>query len=254
MSLAAVLRSEWTKIRSLRSTLWALLPAFGVGVGLAALAATSLRGRQPGGTPADPLFTAFYGLTLAQLGVVVFAVLVVGAEYGTGTIRASLLATPRRGLFYAGKVLAGTLTAAVVALVTVPAAFFTSQALLGPQGVGVEAEGAVEAMLGAFLHLTLMCAFTMGVATMLRSTVRSLGILLPVFFLGAQGLANVPALKPVAQYLPDQTAWVIMHLTGPPGDSRFARDYGAWGGVGLLVLWTAAALIGGYLVLRRNDA
>lgn len=253
MSVGAALRAEWVKIRSLRSTLWALLPVAGAGVVIAHLAGSSLRDTA-GGPPLDPLFPAFYGLTIAQLGVVVFAALVVGAEYGTGTIRVSLLAMPRRGRFYAGKVLAATLAAAAVALVTVPAAFLTAQAALGPRGVGIGAEGALEGMIGAFLHLTLMCAFTLGVATMLRSTVRTLGLLLPVCFLGSQGLANLPAIRPVAQYLPDQTTWVIMHLTGPPGDPRFARDYGPWEGVGLLVLWAAAALLGGYLVLRHNDA
>lgn len=253
MSVAAVMRSEWVKIRTVPSTLWALVPVTGVGVGLAYLAGNSMRHVEPGEVPPDPLFPAFYGLTLAQLGVAVFAALVAGPEYGTGMIRASLLATPRRGLFYAGKALAATLTVAAVALVTVPAAFLTAQAALGPYGVGPGADGAAEAMIGAFLYLTLMGAFTLGVSMMLRSTVRSLGVLLPVYFLGSQGIANVPALKPVLQYLPDQTAWVIMHLT-PPDDPLFGRDYGPWGGVGLLVLWAAGALAGGYLVLRRCDA
>lgn len=251
MSVVAAARAEWVKIRSLRSTAGALLPVVVAGVGLACLAGNTMR--DAADDPAfDPLFPAFYGLTLAQLGVVVFAVLTIGGEYGTGTIAPSLLATPRRGVFYAGKALAATLTAAAVALVTVPAAFFAAQGALGPHGVGVGAEGVPEAMAGAFLFLTLMCPFALGVATMLRSTVRSLGIMLPMFFLGSQGIANVPALKPVLQYLPDQVAWVIMHLT-PPDDPRFARAYGAWEGIGLLVLWTAAALAGGYLVLRRDD-
>jgi ABC-2 type transport system permease protein len=47
---------------------------------------------------------------------------------------------------------------------------------------------------------------------------------------------------------------VVMHLTGPPGDPRFGRDYGPWTGMAILALWTAAAIVGGYLVLRRRDA
>ncbi len=256
---AALLGAEWLKIRTLRSTLWSLLPFLAGGVGLAALLGSSFRASLADGVRAgtrgfDPLFAAFYGLTIAQLGVVVFAALVVGGEYGTGTIRASLTAVPRRGRFYAAKVAAGTLVAAAVALVTVPAAFLVSQSLLGPYGTAVTADGAPEAIAGGVLYVTLMCAFTLGVATMLRSTVRSLGILLPVFLLGSQGLANVPGVGKVVQYLPDQTGWVIMHLTGPAGDPRFGRDYGPWTGIGILALWTAASLIGGYLVLRRRDA
>lgn len=87
-----------------------------------------------------------------------------------------------------------------------------------------------------------------------RSWVCSLGILLPLLFLGSQGLGNIPKLKTVAQYLPDQAGKVTMHLTGPPGDPRFGHDYGPWTGLGILALWTTAALLGGYLTLRRRDA
>jgi hypothetical protein len=45
-----------------------------------------------------------------------------------------------------------------------------------------------------------------------------------------------------------------MHIVGPPENPVIARDFGAWTGIGILALWTAAALIGGYLVLRRRDA
>jgi hypothetical protein len=45
-----------------------------------------------------------------------------------------------------------------------------------------------------------------------------------------------------------------MHLAGPQDEARWARDYGAWTGLALLGLWTAASLLGGYLVLRRRDA
>ncbi|MEV5407788.1 ABC transporter permease subunit [Thermopolyspora sp. NPDC052614] len=255
----ALLAAEWIKIRTLRSTLWSLLPFLVGGVGLAALLGASFRASLAAGTLGgarafDPLFAAFYGLTVAQLGVVVFAALVVGGEYGTGTIRASLTAVPRRGRFYAAKVAAGMLVAAAVALVTVPAAFLVSQSLLGPYGTAITADGVVEALTGTVVYVTLMCGFTLGVATMLRSTTRSLGILLPVFLLGSQGLANVPGIGKVIQYLPDQSGWVIMHLAGPAGDPRFGRDYGPWTGIGILVLWTAVSLIGGYLVLRRRDA
>lgn len=254
---AAASRAEWVKIRSLRSTLWSLLPFVAGGVGLAALVAWSFRSSLAGGAREgfenfDPLFAAFYGLTVAQLGVVVFAALSAGGEYGTGVIRASLAAVPRRGRFYTAKATVVTLAIAAAALVTVPAAFLVSQRVLGPYGAAA-GPAEWEAIAGTVLYVTLMGAFTLGVAAMLRSTVRTLGVLLPVFVLGSQGLGNAPVLGKLTQYLPDQTGWVIMHLA-PEADPRFARDYGAWGGLGILALWTAAALLGGYLTLRRRDA
>ncbi|WP_406313745.1 ABC transporter permease subunit [Streptosporangium sp. NBC_01639] len=255
----AVLTAEWTKIRTVRSTLWTLLPAFALSVGLGYLVGLSFRGsfsRLPHEQQEsfDPLFATFYSLTLGQLALVVFGVLLIGTEYSTGTISASLAAVPRRGLFYGAKALAGLSCALGVSVVTVTVTFFAAQAGLGPLGTSLGADGVVPAAVGACLYLTMICLFAMGVATMLRSSTLSLGILLPLLFLGSQGLGNVPGLKPVAQYLPDQAGMLIMHLTGPPGDPRFGRDYGPWTGMGILALWVAAALIGGYLVLRRRDA
>nr|WP_260407598.1 ABC transporter permease [Planomonospora venezuelensis] len=185
--------------------------------------------------------------------MVVFGVLLVGGEYGSGTIRASLAAVPRRGLFYGGKVLAAAPLVLAVSAVTVLATFHAAQAGLGPYRISLGADGAPTAVVGACLYLTLICLFATGAATMLRSSAGSLAILLPILFLGSQGVGNLPQLKPVLQYLPDQAGMVIMHLT-LPGDPRFGRDYGPWTGMGILVLWTAAALIGGYLVMRRRDA
>ncbi|WP_460916319.1 ABC transporter permease subunit [Plantactinospora veratri] len=253
--LGAVLRAELTKIRTVRSTVWTLLPTFVVGVGISLLAGLSFGAQPPERQLGfDPLFPAFYGLTLGQLALVVFGVLVMATEYSSGTIRATLVAVPRRGRCYAGKILGTALFAGAVAVPTVLVGFFAAQAGLGRYGVGLGAPGAGAAVIGGCLHLVLLCLFSLGVATMLRSPVRALAVLLPLFFLGSQGLGNVPGLRTVTQYLPDQTTWVILHLAGAQDEARWARDYGPWTGVALLALWTAASLLGGYLVLRRRDA
>jgi hypothetical protein len=131
-------------------------------------------------------------------------------------------------------------------VVTVAATFAASRAPFSGE--------ALEASVGAAIYLTLMCAFAFGVAAMVRNTALVLGGLLPVLFLGSQGLGNIPVIREVTQFLPDQTGWVVMHLAGPQDDPRWARDYGPWTGLGLLTLWTVASLLGGYLVLRRRDA
>ncbi|GGS61525.1 ABC transporter [Planobispora rosea] len=259
ISARAVLSAEWIKLRTLRSTAVTLLLGVVLSAGLGYLLGLSFsanlsRMAREQTDPADLLFATFYSLTLGQLPLVVFAVLAVGGEYASGTIRASLTAVPRRGAFYGGKMLAVALTALGVAVVTVPATFFAAQAGLGPYGMSPDADGASQAILGSCLYLTLICVFAAGVTAMLRSSTLSLGILLPLFFLGSQGLGNIPQVKAVTQYLPDQAGMVIMRLTGPPGDPNFGRPYGPWAGMGIVALWAAAALIGGYLTLRRRDA
>jgi ABC-type transport system involved in multi-copper enzyme maturation permease subunit len=253
--MSAAIAAEWTKIRTVRATGWTLLLGFALSVGLGYLFSLTFRNATPEiEQHFDPLFATFYSLTLGQIALVVFAALLVTSEYGSGTIRASLAAVPRRSVFYGGKVLAGAVVLAGVSLVTVLATFFAAQQGLGPRGRALSAGGAPQAIVGAWLYLILIGLFAIGVAAMLRSSALSLGILIPLLFLGSQGLGNVPKIKTVTQYLPDQAGTVIMHLAGPPDDPRWARDYGPWAGVGILALWTAAALLGGYLVLRRRDA
>lgn len=256
--MKAIVVSEWTKIRTLRSTFWTLLPTVVLSVGLGFLFALSFRNAMTSGSMGrraqnfDPLFASFYSLTMGQLALVVFGVMFMTGEYSSGTIRASLTATPRRGMFYLGKLITGTVVIAGVSVVTVLITFVVAQATLGPYGTSLGADGVPTAFIGACLYLTFIGLFAAGVATMLRSSIAALAILLPVFFLGSQGLGNIPKVKTFTQYLPDQAGWVIMHLTGP--DPQFSRDYGPWTGMGILALWTIAALVGGYLVLRRRDA
>ena len=257
--MTALIAAEWIKIRSLRSTIWTLALTVALSVGLAYLFGSSFRARfdrmtEEARASFDPLFATFYSLTLGQLALVVLAAFVVTGEYSTGTIGTSLTAVPRRGRFFAGKVLAGGLLAVAVSLVTVPATFAAAQAGLGPHGTTFTSAGTPEAALGAGLYLTLIYLFATGVAMLLRGSIPTLAVLLPLLFLGSQGLGNVPRVKAVAQYLPDQAGMAVMHLTGPTGDPRFGRPYGPWLGLGIMALWTAAALLAGYVALRRRDA
>ncbi|WP_205740975.1 ABC transporter permease [Haloactinopolyspora alba] len=249
--------AEWLKIRSVRSTVWALPVLFVLGVGLAYAVGYSFRDgfadmpREQRET-FDPLFATFYGLTIAQLAAVVVGALAAGQEFSTSTIRTSFAATPRRVVFYGAKTLAVAGAVLAVSLVTVPVAFVTAQAALGPHGTSLSAADARAAVVGACLYLPLISVFALGVATALGSAARALGVLLPVLFLGSQGLGNMPQIRDVVQYLPDQAGMVLMHLD-VDGDPQFGRDYGSWAASAILVAWTAFALVGGYLALRRRD-
>jgi ABC-2 type transport system permease protein len=247
-ALGSAVAAEWVKVRSVRST-WLTLAGFAaVSIGL---------GYVIGGgfdEESGPALAAnFLSLLIGQLVLIMFAVASVGSEYSTGTIRSSLAAVPSRGRFLAAKTIAVGLALAAAALVVELATYAVVQLRLGERGSPPTEWGTIEALLGGWAHLTLLSLFAAAVTVMLRSTVVSLSVLLPILFLSSQGLGNVEAVKPVAQYLPDQVGLVVMHLT-VPGDPRFGRDYGAWTGIGILVLWTAAALLGAWLSVRRKDA
>jgi ABC-type transport system involved in multi-copper enzyme maturation permease subunit len=86
---------------------------------------------------------------------------------------------------------------------------------------------------------------------MLRSPMLSLGILMPFFFLISNILGNVDATKKVGRYLPDQAGSRIMQVVPRAGDET---PYGPWGGLAIMALWVVAALVGGYVLLKRRDA
>ncbi|WP_329455591.1 ABC transporter permease subunit [Streptomyces sp. NBC_01497] len=248
-SVPAVLESEWTKIRTVSSTTWTLVLAFVVTAGFGAVATTLVNP----GDHFDPTFISFSGMTLGQLAMVVFGVLVVGSEYSSGMIRTSLAAVPRRATFLFGKIGVAGLLALVVGLITGFVTFFLGQALLGDDGTTLGAPNVLRAVVGSGLYMCLIAVFSMGVTTMLRSSMLSLGILMPFFFLVSNILSVVPKAKDVARYFPDQAGSKILQVV-PDAAGGNDAPYGPWAGFAIMALWVVAALVGGYLVLRKRDA
>ncbi|MEU4209032.1 ABC transporter permease [Streptomyces sp. NPDC026206] len=249
-----VLQSEWTKIKSVRSTVWTLGLAVVVTVALGALISALSKNEFEKLSPRekiqfDPTFISFAGMGLGQLALIVFGVLVVSNEYSTGMIRTSLAAVPQRGIFLFSKLAVAALLAFVVAMVTSFVTFFAGQAMLGAYKAHLGDPGVLRAVLGGGLYMTLITVFSMAVATMLRSPMLSLGILMPFFFLISAILGNVSATKKVGQYLPDQAGQKVMQVVAADD-----APYGPWGGFAIMVLWVVAALAGGYVLLKRRDA
>ncbi|MER5443810.1 ABC transporter permease subunit [Streptomyces sp. NPDC002790] len=256
MAAAQVLRSEWTKIKSVNSTAFtlglAVLVSVGLGMLISALTGNEFDKMSTGDKLTfDPTFISFSGLTLGQLAMLVFGVLVVASEYSTGMIRTSLAAVPQRGTFLFSKILVAALLALVVALIISFASFFLGQLMLGDHGTDLGAPNVLRAVFGAAVYMTLLTMFSMGVAAMLRSPMLSLGILMPFFFLVSPILGSVSATKKVAQYFPDQAGLKVMQVVDAPSDDA---PYGPGGGLLILLVWVAVALIVGYVLLKKRDA
>lgn len=256
MAATQVVRSEWTKIRSVASTVWTLSLAAVVTVALGVLISLLSKNEfddlsTKDRLSFDPTFISFAGMSLGQLAMIVFGVLVVSNEYSTGMIRTSLAAVPQRGTFLFSKIAVATGLAFVVALATSFVAFFLGQAMLGSHRASIGDPGVLRAVIGGGLYMTLIALFSMGIATMLRSPMLSLGILMPFFFLISAILGNVDATKKFGQYLPDQAGSKIMQVVTPIDDDV---PYGPWGGLGIMVLWVLVAVVGGYVLLKKRDA
>lgn len=256
--MTELLAAEWIKVRSVRSTAWTVSLTFLLTVGMADVVGRSFRSSWADMPPDmqarfDPLMATFYSVTMGQLALVVLAVFVVTAEFSTGTIRGSLAAVPSRARFFAAKTGTGALVAAGTAVVTVAVTFPVAQAALGPHRLSATADGALEASAGACLYMILIFLIAMGLAALLRSAIATLAILLPLLFLGSQGLGFLPAISKVAQWLPNQAGMAILHIE-PVALSGYVRPYGPWQGLGIMALWAVGLLLGGYAAVSRRDA
>ncbi|MFE2558401.1 ABC transporter permease [Streptomyces sp. NPDC059352] len=255
---SAVLQSEWTKIRTVSSTVWTLASALLVTVAMSAALCALMKSEFENLSDVeqatfDPTFLSFSGMILGQLAMVVFGVLVVGTEYSSGMIRTSLAAVPQRATFIFSKIAVAGALALVVGLATSFLSFFLGQALLGEHRTTLGADNVLRAVVGGGLYMGLIAIFSMGVAAMLRSSMLSLGILVPFFFLISQILSAVPKAKEVARYFPDQAGSKIMQVV-PDAMGSEKAPYGPWGGLGIMLIWVVASLLGGYLVLKKRDA
>ncbi|WP_405790670.1 ABC transporter permease [Streptomyces sp. NBC_00029] len=258
MAFTAVLQSEWTKIRTVASTSWTLIVSLvvtvGIGAAICAFVNASFQDMPPAQQATfDPTQVSFAGMTLGQLAMIVFGALVVGTEYSTGMIRTSLAAVPRREHFLLGKLVVATALALLVGLLTSFLSFFIGQALLGGRSIGIGEENVLRAVVGAGLYMALLALFSMGVTTLLRSSVLSMCLLIPFVLVLPAILAIAEATRKVGMYLPNQAGSRIMQVV-PNGMDTADTPYGPWGGLGIMTLWALAAVLGGYVVLRKKDA
>ncbi|MFC4022108.1 ABC transporter permease [Micromonospora sp. GCM10011542] len=174
-----VVRSEWIKFRSLRSSLIMLAATVVLLAGLGLAFSTVLATNPPeAGTPAapggpsslDPLGASLGGVNLAQLLIGTLGVLLVAGEYSTGMIRSSLAAVPKRWPVLGAKVV---VLAAVSLAVLAPVALLTflgGQSILGADGISLGDEGVLRAVLGAAVYLAGVGVLGMALGALLRNT------------------------------------------------------------------------------------
>ncbi|CAA9230623.1 MAG: Efflux ABC transporter, permease protein [uncultured Blastococcus sp.] len=179
------LRAEWIKFWSVRSTFWSTAMLFVLGAGLTVLVcATSAAWLASEEADESPLSFVTWGLMLAQITAIVLGTLVVTSEYGTGMIRATLAATPRRGSVLAAKaiVLSGTLF--VVGTITAFAGYFGGNFFLDREGIGVSLgdEGVLRAMFGSGLYVAGLGLFAAAVGFLIRHTAAALSVVLALVF------------------------------------------------------------------------
>jgi ABC-2 type transport system permease protein len=255
---ARVLRSEWTKLWSLRSTRWSLLAGFVSMAGLGVLIAAVQMGRWSHLDPHeratyDSLNTAVGGYHLAQLAVGVLGVLVITGEYSTGMIRSSLMAVPRRLPVLWAKIAVYAAVTFLLSLIASFIAFFAVQAVVTQhhQQHALGDPGALRVVIGVALFLTVLGIMCTGIGALVRNTAGAIALFVGLLFV----LPGITAILPsslaasISPYLPLSTGTAV-------ATSTFDNSHhlSPWGGFALFCGYAAVCVAAGAISLMRRDA
>jgi ABC-2 type transport system permease protein len=252
-----VLRSEWTKLWSVRSTFWALGLAVALGVGLGAAisaaashayATDSLSDRLKW----DPTSISLSGQAIAQLAIAVLGVLLFSSEYASGMIRTTFTAVPKRGRVLVSKCLVYAVTVFVLGEATSFIAFFLGQAIIKGHAphASLGQPGVLRAVIGAGLYLTVLAVLGIAVGTLLRHSAAAIAAIVAVLFV-LPGIAQALPdswRHPVTEYWPTQAG---SQITAVHQDMYQLQP---WAGFGLMCGFVAVVFLLSLLLLERRDA
>jgi len=254
---ARVLLSEWTKLRSLRSTRWSLLAAALLTIGLPVLFAavtSSHWGHMSAHERADrhPLDIALAGVNLSQLAIAVLGVLVITGEYSTGMIRASFTAVPKRLPVLWAKTVVYAVVAFLLMLPPVVASFFASQAILSRHHIlqiSFSHGGVARAVIGGAVYLMLVGIFALAIGAIVRNTAGAIATFAAIFFVIPPLLNVLPTSwnDAISPYLPDSAGRSIFSLT------HGAHSLAPGPGLALFCGYCALAIAIAALLLVRRD-
>jgi ABC-2 type transport system permease protein len=249
-------RSEFTKIRSVRSTYWTLFALVVVTIGIGALACVGAVSR---GADHGPLFDAaqrsLAGLILGQLIITVLGALTVTSEYSTGMIRTSLTVQPRRGTMLAAKGVVFALVSLVTGLVASFVSFFIGQAILSSKhlDVALSDPNVLRAVIGGGLFLAVCGMLAFGLGTLLRHTAgaitASIGLLFVLFVLVNFLPSNWQ--DHVDKWIPFNAGSQIWSTISPGGNPPM---FSPWTGFAVFTGYAVIAIIAGAFVFLKRDA
>jgi len=259
--LRLALHAEWTKLRTVSGPAWLLLGVVVLTVAVSAAAVGATHCPQHLTCPVDTTKLSLTGVQFGQAVVAILAVLMVSNEYSSGLMRVTLVAMPGRLTVLAAKALllaALVLAAGAVAVfgavlaghLILPGHGFT--AARGFHPVWLSYGPTLRAASGSVLYLTLIALVSLGVSALVRDSAVSIGVALGVLYLFPIVLAfigNAHWQHRLERWTPTVAGQTIMDTTG-----LRSLAITPWGGLGVLALWAAAALLGGGLVFRFRDA
>jgi ABC-type transport system involved in multi-copper enzyme maturation permease subunit len=255
-----LLHAEWTKIRSVRSTIWSLLAFVVVAIGFSALISSVISHdwNTPGNHPnharllTDPTAVIFgAGIGLGQLAIAVLGVIVISSEYSTGAIRASLLAVPRRLPMLIAKAVVWGVLDFVVSAITVFATFYLTTAILRSHvTIDLNGPGVTKAVIGAILYLTVLGLFALAVGGLIRHTAGAIAIVIALVIVVPPLVDLIPGTiaHHIHGYLPTVAGQLVAQTSQQSGDVLSGGQ-----GFGVFCAWTVLLLAAcGWLLVQRD--
>jgi ABC-2 type transport system permease protein len=253
-----LLRSEWTKLWSLRSTRWSLLAAFmamaagGIVSAVVSMSQSQLSAHDR--ATFDSVDTAVIGLNGAQLAIGVLGVLVISGEYSTGMIHASLMAAPRRLPVLWAKIGVFAAVTFVLTLLASMVSFFAVQLIVSEhhQQHAIGDPGALRVVIGAALFLTVLGVMTTGMGALVRSSAGGIAMFVGVLLIARLLVKFLPSsiADSAVAYLPSSAGTTVATHTL----FEDAHHLSTWGGLGLFCGYAALAVVAGAVALMRRDA
>lgn len=257
LTFPRLVRAEWLKLKTLRSTWITLAAAVVVLVLAAGLIANHLHSNlmNPGAFndpgDRDVLTAPLRGFGVTQLIMGVLGVLSITGEYATGMIQATFVAVPKRLPVLWAKLLVFAVLGFSAMLVASFAAFFTSQQILGSYGIGLAAPHALRIVVALAGYLTLVGLLGLGLGFIVRSTSGGIALLVGVLLVAPGILAALGTswATTASHYLPLSAGQAMFSDTPAIGG-----ELSPGGGVTVMVVWVAASVLGAMVVVTRRDA
>jgi len=253
---ADALRSEFTKIRSTRSTYWTLFALIVVCIGIGALASAGTASHPNGVSRAsfDATQQSLAGLYVGQLVIAALGALTITSEYATGMIRTSLAVQPRRGVVFAAKGVVFAVVTLITGLVASFGSFFVGQAILSPHHLSATLgqPNVLRAVIGGALFLTACGMLAYGLGAILRHTAAAISAAIGLLFVLTVLVQFLPSswqnsLDKWMPALAGSQVWATKVTEG-------AHQFPAWGGFAVLAGWAAVAIVVGLVLFRTRDA
>jgi ABC-2 type transport system permease protein len=253
--------AEWIKFRTVRSSTVTMVVAFVLAVGVGGLTCNRMAAHLAGLTASgradylqgiDLTSQSLIGNAIAQLAIGLLGVLVVTSEYGTGMIRASVMAMPRRQHWLAAKLAVFTGVALVAGQLLTFTSFWVGQAFLATQhsGVSIVDPGVLRSVVATGLYVTLIGIIGAALGLIVKHTAGALTTLVGILFLlpAIDAAFPEPLQGQIARFLPENIAEQCATVM------RVSERFPLWGGLALVAGYAAILLIVGAVLLQRRDA